>query len=751
MKALSSILIFAIVSGAFAAEYHVAVTGNDANDGSASGPFKTISAAAQKAMPGDTITVHDGVYRERVNPPRGGESDSKRITYQAAPGEKVVLTGSEPVRGWEKVQGDTWKVTLANSYFGNFNPYCDRIRGDWFSPNGRVHHTGCVYLNGDWMIEARDLDEVMKPAGQTPLWFAQVDGDKGEHLVNLAWIKPGNGTKVPAGEPSWRYGGKPATCSEGGTCSGYILLGDQLRFDAVDFGNGTDTVEFRAAAPIGAGAMIELRLGSAQGELLGTCKIETTGDWQKWHSFTVKIKPTSGKQTVCLVFLNEAMVAGNTTIYTQFPGVNPNEAHVEINKRQTVFYPSQNFINYITVRGFTLENAATQWAPPSSEQTGLIGVNWSKGWIIENNTIRYSKCSGVALGKYGDGTDNTNDAGAADPYTACVRRALKNGWNKETVGSHTVRNNHIHHCEQTGIVGSLGCSFSTVTGNEIHDIHVRRLFGGAEMGGIKFHGGLDVRIAGNHIYRCGDISGIWLDWMAQNAHVTDNLMHDNIGGYGDIFFEMQHGPLLVANNLLLSQHKSFALNSQGIAFAHNLITGPIENCLADSRSTPYNAAHSTDIAGMHQNSRRDDSGDHRFYNNLLVATCNLSAIDNSSLPCFAADNVFTKGTQPSQFDTDALLKSDFDPGIKLEQKPDGWYLTITEDAAWRDEVKRKLVTTDLLGKAKIPNVFYENPDGTPFKIDIDYVGRKRDTGNPFPGPFEVAQSGTQTFKVWPKP
>ena len=59
-------------------------------------PFKTISAAAAVALPGDTITVHAGIYREWVNPPRGGTSDENRITYQAAKDETVVITGSDP-------------------------------------------------------------------------------------------------------------------------------------------------------------------------------------------------------------------------------------------------------------------------------------------------------------------------------------------------------------------------------------------------------------------------------------------------------------------------------------------------------------------------------------------------------------------------------------------------------------------------------------------------------------------------------
>jgi alpha-N-arabinofuranosidase len=270
------------------------------------------------------------------------------------------------------------------------------------------------------------------------------------------------------------------------------------------------------------------------------------------------------------------------------------------------------------------------------------------------------------------------------------------------------------------------------------------------MAGIKFHGAIDVVISHNHIYRCGDVAGIWLDWMAQGAQVMGNLLHDNVGGCGDIFFEMQHGPILVANNLMLSKGSAFALNSQGVAFAYNLITGPIGNHCGDDRSTPYHPAHSTQLAGLY-NARKGDSGDHRFYNNLFVAPCNLHALDNSVLPCFAAGNVFARGTQPSKFDANALLKPAFDPGLKLTEEPDGWYLELALDRAWATEQTRQSVTTGLLGKAKIPNLPFDNPDGSPIRIDTDYFGAKRNRANPFPGPVERPATGKQTFKVWPLP
>ena len=162
-----------------AADLHVAVSGNDANPGTPAAPLRTIQRAADLGQPGDTITVHEGVYRERVSPPRGGQSDAKRIVYQAAPKEKVEIKGSEVVKNWVKVQDDTWKVTLPHSFFGSFNPFSDLIHGDWFSGKGRPHHTGAVYLNGDWLTEAAKLDGVLSPAGVSPLWFGP--GGRREH------------------------------------------------------------------------------------------------------------------------------------------------------------------------------------------------------------------------------------------------------------------------------------------------------------------------------------------------------------------------------------------------------------------------------------------------------------------------------------------------------------------------------------------------------------------------------------------
>lgn len=634
-RTLSLLLLALIGPVASAAEIHVSVRGSDDDDGSADKPFRTISAAARKARPGDVITVHEGTYRERVTPPRGGESDDKRIVYRAAKGEKVEIKGSEVIKNWVKVQDDVWKVIVSNSLFGDFNPYSDLIRGDWFDRRGRDHHTGAVYLNGDWLIEAAKLEEVFMPVGTRPAWLSQ------------------------GGQPLW--------------------------FAQVD--------------------------------------------------------------------------ASNTTLWAQFPGVNPNEQWVEINVRRTVFYPDQPGRNYITVRGFTLRHAATPWAPPTAEQIGLIGTHWSRGWIIENNVISHSICSGIALGKHGDSFDNAS-ANTAEGYVKTIERAHAHAiaWTRENIGHHVVRNNTISHCEQAGVVGSLGAAFSTVTGNTIHDIHVRRLFSGAEMAGIKFHGAIDSVIANNHIYRT--CLGLWLDWMAQGTRVSRNLFHDNAGQ--DLFVEVDHGPFLADNNLFLSGTSLLDM-SEGGAYAHNLFAGKITNRPEPSRDTPYHPAHSTTVAGL----VNVKGGDDRFYNNIFVgngatltsdrkgnvkelrwiSSFGLWGYDGRDLPLLTGGNVYCRGAEPYAREAGHTVLAGTDPKVKLVQEGDRFILQINLGSELK-QADTLFVTTDILGQARIPGLPYENADGSPLKVDTDYFGKKRSTTKPTGGPFESPGEGELRLKVW---
>jgi hypothetical protein len=80
--------------------YYVAPNGSDGNVGTINAPFKTIMAALNKSVPGDTVVARGGTYNERINFPKSGTSD-KKITLKAYTGEKPVIDGSTiTVTGW---------------------------------------------------------------------------------------------------------------------------------------------------------------------------------------------------------------------------------------------------------------------------------------------------------------------------------------------------------------------------------------------------------------------------------------------------------------------------------------------------------------------------------------------------------------------------------------------------------------------------------------------------------------------------
>lgn len=466
-------IILTACSG-YAEVYHVSPAGLDGNPGSKAKPFKTISAAAQIAQPADTITVHGGIYRERINPPRGGVSEDKRIVYQAAKGEKVEIRGSEIIKEWVRFEGTVWKVTMDNTFFGDYNPYKVVIFGDWFFPGEREYHTGEVFLNEKSLYEKETIEQVLNP---------QKEKDK-------------------------------------------------------------------------------------------------AGSEFTWYCESDK---------------------KNTHIYANFHQYDPNKEKVEINVRQTCFYPSQPGINYITVRGFAMTQAATPWAPPTAEQIGIIGTNWSKGWIIEGNIVSNSRCTGITLGKdrasgnnVGDPADKGRVPDGVDLYNEVIDTCIENGWNKDLVGSHIVRNNDIFDCGQVGICGSLGAIFSEISNNHIHDIYTKRQFKGFEMGGIKIHGAVDMVIENNHIHNA--YKGVWLDWMAQGTRISRNICYDNRSQ--DLYLEVNHGPVLVDNNLLLSPFSIHNISTGG-AFVHNLVLGKVR-FHPEERTTPVFKPHSTEKTGLRQ-------------------------------------------------------------------------------------------------------------------------------------------------------
>lgn len=108
-----------LLSAAEATTYYVSPNGRDQAKGNADQPLRTIGEGASRAQPGDIVFVREGIYRERVTPPRGGEP-GRPITYRAEPGKRVFVKGSELwTPDWRDEGGGRYSAHVDESLFND--------------------------------------------------------------------------------------------------------------------------------------------------------------------------------------------------------------------------------------------------------------------------------------------------------------------------------------------------------------------------------------------------------------------------------------------------------------------------------------------------------------------------------------------------------------------------------------------------------------------------------------------------------
>ena len=173
-----------------AATYYVAKTGSDGNPGTQASPFLTINKGAQVAQPGDVVLVHAGLYREYVQPPRGGTAENSRITYRAAQDEDVFIKGTERIATWQSQGNGVWKADIQDSFFGSYHPYTSNIQGRWsgqFIEQGSWCHLGEVFLDDVRYDEKQTLAEVQ---GASKTWYTSHVGTTTSIYANFGSANP---------------------------------------------------------------------------------------------------------------------------------------------------------------------------------------------------------------------------------------------------------------------------------------------------------------------------------------------------------------------------------------------------------------------------------------------------------------------------------------------------------------------------------------------------------------------------------
>ena len=405
-----------------------------------------------------------------------------------------------------------------------------------------------------------------------------------------------------------------------------------------------------------------------------------------------------------------------TVIRANFGEADPNTELTEINVRESLFMPEITGLKYITVDGFHFMHAAANWAPPVIKlQTGAVGVRMGKHWIIENCTITNARCVGIILGQ-APGVDYTD----IDAY-----------------GDHIVRNNVIRRCGQAAIAGQMGATRSIISGNLIEDTNYRREFGGWETAAIKFHNSVDTVINGNLIrgvYRQKEGAfGIWIDFGNQGIRITRNVIYNTEAA--TVFLEMNHGPTLVDNNVLIGE--DVQSNSEATVFAHNLFVDCGYKYNPDvKRRSQYFEPHTTKVVGRKTGTAQDD----KWLNNIFVR----HGLDRvRTAEGYESDyNVFLEGAKKSAFGDANSLIAPLVAGFAVEDAPLGATITFSTGQAALN-LNGPQVSAELVGEFPTVGQTIEDRDGNPITVDSDINGRR--FSRPIPGPLANLESGVNTI------
>jgi arabinoxylan arabinofuranohydrolase len=215
------------------------------------------------------------------------------FSYATTGASKIdYLTSKDPMTGF----------TYAGTLFDN-----PTLNGQNINRNNN-NHTSVIFFKDKWYLfyhDRRLSNEVYKRNVSVDLLTYNANGKinkvtcTSEGPPQIKHLNPYD--TVQAETMDRQKGIKTDICSEGGIMLTSLSDGDYTSISGVDFGEGAKKFEVRAASA-SSGGSIELRLGSTNGKLAGTCNISSTGGWSTWETFTCDVTGCSGIQDLYLVY-----------------------------------------------------------------------------------------------------------------------------------------------------------------------------------------------------------------------------------------------------------------------------------------------------------------------------------------------------------------------------------------------------------------------------------------------------------------
>jgi len=182
---------------------------SNSNPGTKEKPLRTINRAAQVLEPGERVIVRAGTYREWVRPARGGTGPGRMISYEAAPGQKVVIKGSRILKTrWVRSKRpgkpqsrSVWMAELPEEYFDGYNPFAiENVTDEQFSfmpwaqrMGGKPPYIlprGLIFQNGRRLKQVARYEDLPREVGT--YWVEP--GGKAVHIHPFGDGDPNAGT-----------------------------------------------------------------------------------------------------------------------------------------------------------------------------------------------------------------------------------------------------------------------------------------------------------------------------------------------------------------------------------------------------------------------------------------------------------------------------------------------------------------------------------------------------------------------------
>ncbi|MBL7133290.1 MAG: hypothetical protein ISS78_04275, partial [Phycisphaerae bacterium] len=210
--------------------------------------------------------------------------------------------------------------------------------------------------------------------------------------------------------------------------------------------------------------------------------------------------------------------------------------------------------------------------------------------------------------------------------------------------------------------------------------------------------------------------GIWIDFACQGIRITRNVIYDT--QTATLFLEMNHGPTLVDNNILIG--KRILSNSEATVFAHNLFVDCEYTFRPDLRRSAYYKPHTREAVADKRTAQND-----KWFNNIFIRQ---GPEKVKKVPGVASDcNVFLSD------EVTKLNRKDSPTGVTIN--------FLIHNALFR--VKSPWVDAALVGVFPTVGQTIEDRYGNPLKVDTDFYGKKRT--RPIPGPL-AAMAGPKIIE-----